>query len=135
MTVALTERDTKNRISGDNYSKHYKCVITSETYPTDGIVIEAADYPSAEADFSHVWRVWFPGGNIDANGYLYSVDPDDFDNSDTDDPTFKLKIWEAITGGSGYTEVPNSTSFSGTINLVVEGVPQGGVIDTVNNTW
>lgn len=127
MAASLTLQDTKSNPTGDNDSRHYKCTLTGN-YPSGGYTINSSQFPSSEAKFSTIYRIYFNGGPFDANGIMFRADPDEFDNSDTDDPEFVLRAYEQITGGAGYTEISAGDALATSINMIIEGTIIGGVV-------
>lgn len=134
MAASLELQDTKRNISGDNDSLHYRCTITGN-YPADGYEINAAEMPNAVARFARIYRIIFNGGNMDEDGIIFRADPDEIDNDSETDPHFHLRAYEIVSGGTGYNEISVGDALATEINLIIEGVPLGGVRDAVGETW
>jgi len=134
MAASLELQDTKKNITGDNDSLHFLCTITG-TYPANGYDINAAEYPSATAVFARIYRILFNGGCMDEDGIMFRADPDEIDNDSATDPSFHLRAYEMATGGTGYTEVSTGDALVTAINLIIEGIPLGGVRDTIGDTF
>ncbi len=126
MAAVLTLQDIKQRIAGDNHSRHYLVTLTG-AYPAGGFSINAAEYPDATAVFKAIRRVIFSGGCMSDNGVFFRASPEDFDNDDSDDPLFLLKLYEIPTGGGVPVEVTTGNTVTETIYIIIDGITFDGV--------
>lgn len=127
MAVALTEESKKTYSDGNQKKIVYKAAFTV-TYPSGGYTVNNSVLPDAEQDFKRIDRV-LALPQISRAGYMYVVDYEEIDNTDTDNPFFKIRVFHEDTGAGGYTELVAGVTFIEDHYFEVEGIKKRGVLD------
>lgn len=127
MSVELTLVDKLNNNISANEKRYTYDVAISGNYPEGGYLVDEESFEGDENDFSKFKAILFLNGSaFDEDGNRYLIDS--VDNSDSDNPSFRLRVFEKETGELTETEVATAQNFSGSCKILIEGIIKDGVV-------
>lgn len=126
MSKALTLQYEKFFPDGNYTEKLYLMAMTAEAYVANGIVFNNDEFPDDEKAFESIQDVYFTRGNFKDDASLFAK-IGAIDNSDSDEPSFKVRVYEQGTGGV-MQELSASDPVTLSLYVKIIGVPKGGIV-------
>ncbi|MFH0814310.1 MAG: hypothetical protein V2A69_15955 [Pseudomonadota bacterium] len=129
MAIALTKIAHKLHPDGNKLQGYYSAAITG-TYPAGGYTINNAAFPSATNVFKTFDNINPMARGFVGGGVFWSAES--ITNTDTTNPTARLRAWGLGTGGVDFEEVGTGIALATTAYLEIDGIVAGGVVSTDN---